>query len=248
MVVADQGAVRRAVRPWVSGTTVGTTIQLLGPPRAAHAAGSATPVRSQKTWALLAFLLLVRRPASRAELADLLYPAAEDPLRALRWNLTELRHALGPGVALTGDPVRLVLPADSAVDVLVLLEGTWQQAVALPRFGAPLLEGVEPRRAGTFGTWLTAWRHRVTAATQRARVEAVRACERRGDPEGALEHAVAACTDSPLDQQRLDDLVALYRLLGDEVAARAQLERGAGAVAEVLGSDHGASRTASTRP
>ncbi|GAA1635925.1 hypothetical protein [Actinoplanes couchii] len=61
------------------------SVRLLGPP----ATNRPYQVRSRKSWALLACLLLAERPPSRARLAGLLYPEADDPMRALRWGLTE---------------------------------------------------------------------------------------------------------------------------------------------------------------
>ena len=46
---------------------------------------------------------------SRLALAELLFPDAEDPLRALRWTLVELRRTLGGSEVLHGDPLVLDL-------------------------------------------------------------------------------------------------------------------------------------------
>src|SRR6185312_13777094 len=51
--------------------------------------------RSRKSWAVLAFLLLAERPPTRSRLASLLFAEADDPLRALRWCLAEIRPGLG---------------------------------------------------------------------------------------------------------------------------------------------------------
>ena len=68
-------------------------IHLLGKPHAElDGAVLALPVR-RKGWALLAVLLLSERPPSRRGLAELLFPDADDPLRALRWSLSRLRGA-----------------------------------------------------------------------------------------------------------------------------------------------------------
>ncbi|MEX0869465.1 MAG: hypothetical protein WD011_07310, partial [Nitriliruptoraceae bacterium] len=85
-------------------------IQLLGSPAIERASADPYRVRSRKSWALLAYLILSRRPPARSELATLLFSEADDPLRALRWNLSEIRRALGDGTHLEGDPVVLVLP------------------------------------------------------------------------------------------------------------------------------------------
>ena len=51
------------------------------------------------------------RPPSRQQLVDLLFPEAEDPAGALRWNLSELRRLLGgPDTVGSGNTVQLRLP------------------------------------------------------------------------------------------------------------------------------------------
>ena len=53
--------------------------------------------RSRKSWALLAYLILTTAARRAARLAELLFPEADDPVRALRWSLSEIRRGLGPG-------------------------------------------------------------------------------------------------------------------------------------------------------
>ena len=99
-------------------TRVVITIQLLGAPAILRDGRGASPPRGRKAWALLAYLLLSERPVTRRELAELLFVDADDPpLGALRWNLAQLRRALGPAAVLQGDPVQLTLAGDVAVDV-----------------------------------------------------------------------------------------------------------------------------------
>ena len=99
----------------------GLVIHLLGRPHLEVDGDAGYRFRSRKSWALLAFLLLAERPVTRSRLAGLLFAEADDPLRALRWSLAELRRGLGPAVVLDGDPVRLTLPPGSTVDVDVLV-------------------------------------------------------------------------------------------------------------------------------
>jgi hypothetical protein len=121
---------------------MGVVINLLGNPSIETEEGLAYRFRSRKSWALVAFLLLAGRPPSRVQVGDLLFGTADDPLRALRWSLTELRHALGDESAVEGDPVVLSLPEDSTVDVDVLTHGAWDAAVGLPGLGSDFLEGM----------------------------------------------------------------------------------------------------------
>ncbi|HEX8206080.1 MAG TPA: hypothetical protein VF587_08485, partial [Solirubrobacteraceae bacterium] len=117
-------------------------IQLLGTPRL-RVDGEPRALRGRKAWSLLTHLLLADRPASREQLAELLFPEAADPLGALRWNLAELRRGLGPDSIAAGREPAVTLPLDTVVDVRVLRDGTPAEAAALPGLGAELLEGVE---------------------------------------------------------------------------------------------------------
>ncbi len=69
------------------------TIQLLGRPCIESTRGGLYEFRSRKSWALLASILLSERPRTRSQLASLLFAEADDPLRALRWSLSEIRGA-----------------------------------------------------------------------------------------------------------------------------------------------------------
>ncbi|MGH3175310.1 MAG: AfsR/SARP family transcriptional regulator, partial [Streptosporangiaceae bacterium] len=118
------------------------TIQLLGRPRITWGSAAGYKVRSRKSWALLAYLILSERPAARSQLASLLFAEADDPVRALRWCLAEIRRALGDEGSVDGDPVVLRLPPGAVVDVQVVMKGTWTTAVGLPGLGADLLDGM----------------------------------------------------------------------------------------------------------
>src|SRR5438552_13989622 len=105
-------------------------VHLLGPPLLIRDGVVYAAPRGRKVWALLAYLALSDRPPSRQQLTDLLFPDAEDPAAALRWNLSELRRLLGgPDTVGSGNTVRLRLPEGSIVDVHVLMAGTSREAV-----------------------------------------------------------------------------------------------------------------------
>src|SRR4051794_2000353 len=129
-------------------------VHLLGHPHVSRPDPGGYQVRSRKSWAVLAYLLLGERPPARSRLASLLFAEADDPLRALRWSLAELRRCLGPQVSLDGDPVVLRLPGDALVDVTAVLHGSWPGAVDLPGLGAELLDGAVVRAAPAFEAWL----------------------------------------------------------------------------------------------
>jgi DNA-binding SARP family transcriptional activator len=207
---------------------MGLTVHLLGSPRVERSDGVTYQVRSRKSWALLSCLILSERPLSRGQLAGLLYAEADDPLRALRWGLLELRRCLG--VALDGDPVALRLPPDTVVDVTVLSHGSWTAAVELPGLGAELLDGIAVRSAPAFESWLLSERRRVAAAAEAILHEAALGRLADGDLDAARGLALRAAAMNPLDENHQALVIRLYRLAGDDRAAEKQFA----AVAELF--------------
>src|SRR5215467_5974160 len=134
-------------RSRTTGSAMTLAIHLLGRPHADRTAGQAYMFRSQKSWAILAYLVLSERLPTRSQLASLLFTDAGDPLRALRWNLSEIRRCLGGDGSLDGDPLALHLASDTIVDVAVVTHGSWTEAVGLRGLGAELLEGIAIRGA-----------------------------------------------------------------------------------------------------
>src|SRR3954451_24984634 len=146
--------------------STGLVIALLGLPGLETEGTSGDRFRSRKSWAVLAFLLLGERSPTRSQLASLLFADAEDPLRALRWCLAEIRRGLGPGALLDGDPVQLTLPFHATVDVDVLLHGNWNEAVRLPGLGEELLAGLGLQHARAFEAGLLSQSERLSAAAE----------------------------------------------------------------------------------
>src|SRR5690349_6665973 len=198
------------------------TVQLLGRPRITRAAGDVYKFRSRKSWGLLAYLILSEHAPARSQLASLLFAGADDPVRALRWGLAEIRRALGEGGSVDGDPVVLTLPPGSVVDVQVVATGTWADAVTLPGLGADLLEGTAVKGAAAFETWLLARQRHAAAASEAILHEAALGSMARGALEEAIGYAVRAAAMSPLDENHQALLIRLYRMAGDDDAAAKQ--------------------------
>jgi DNA-binding SARP family transcriptional activator len=198
-------------------------IQLLGRPRLVRGSREAYQLRSRKSWALLGYLILSERAPTRRQLASLLFSEADDPIRALRWSLSELRQGLGPDGSIDGDPVVIRLPAETIVDVEVVRKGTWREAVDLPGLGSDLLEGMALRGAAAFQTWLLSEQRQVAAASEAILHEAALGSMSRGALDSALEYAVRAAAMSPLDENHQALLIRLYRLRGDHDSAARQL-------------------------
>ena len=195
------------------------TVQLLGRPRIVRTSGEVYQFRSRKSWALLAYLILTERPPTRSQLASLLFAGADDPVRALRWNLSEIRRGLGENGSVDGDPVVLRLPAGAVVDVEVVIRGAWVDAVGLPGLGADLLEGMAFRGAAAYETWLLSEQRHVAAASEAILHEAAVGSMSRGALDTAIGFAVRAAAMSPLDENHQALLIRLYRLAGDDDAA-----------------------------
>lgn len=124
---------------------------------------------SRKVRALLAYLALAPRGASRTRLCELLWETPGDPRGELRWTLSRLRRVVNDTgrarVVTQEDRVRLDL-ADCDVDA-VWLEAVKPQELAPDRAGAlaavfrgDFAEGLEVERSPAFGSWLTASRRR----------------------------------------------------------------------------------------
>ena len=198
------------------------TINLLGPPRIVRDSGDAYKFRSRKSWGLLANLILSEHPPARSQLASLLFADADDPVRALRWGLTEIRRALGEDGSVDGDPLVLWLSADAVVDVKAVTKDAWTSAVGLPGLGADLLEGMSIRGTASFETWLLSQQRRLAAASEAILHEAALASMSRGAFDTAIGYAVRAATMSPLDENHQALLIRLYQMTGDHDAAAKQ--------------------------
>src|SRR3990170_1375794 len=112
------------------------------------------PLKGRKAWALLAYLLRRKTPATREELAAMLFADADDPLRALRWNLVQIRRALGGMPIANGPLITLNLAPGTFVDVDVISSATWVEAIDVPGLGRDFLLGIDVSGAPSFETWL----------------------------------------------------------------------------------------------
>jgi DNA-binding SARP family transcriptional activator len=194
------------------GDVVVTTIRLLGAPAILRDGRPAAGPRGRKAWALLAYLLLSERPATRRRLADLLFADAADPLGALRWNLAQLRRALGDAGELQGDPPRLVLAPGVVLDVRDE-DGT----------GETLLEGIELEASPAFESWLLVARRRYAGQAEAVLHETALADLAAGRPEQAAELAARLVALDPFDESHHELLVRSLAAGGDSAGALAQV-------------------------
>ena len=219
----------------------GVAVHLLGRPRIEVDGASGYRFRSRKSWALLAFLLLAERPPTRSRLASLLFAEADDPLRALRWCLAEVRR--GPRARCRAR--RRPGAADAAA------RGDGRRRRAGPR---PLERGARSSR-GSGWTSSTGWpsptrsRSRPgccpsagasSAAAESIVHEAALGLLARGELERARDLAVQATEMSPLDENHQALLIRIYRLAGDDEAAARQFDAWSATAERELGTSPGA--------
>ncbi len=210
-------------------------VRLLGTPHVERNGEAVAAPRGRKCWALLAYLLLRERPVSRLALSELLFPDADDPLRALRWTLVELRRTLGGSEVLHGDPLQLELPAGTRVDVLELTS----DSPSLSLGDGELLEGADFSATPAFDSWLGVERRRLAGIyEQLLRNEALsRLAE--GETGEAVRLAALCVARDPLDENHQELLVRCLAANGDEHAALRQAEACVTLFREQLGREPG---------
>jgi DNA-binding SARP family transcriptional activator len=191
-------------------------IRLLGPPEIARDGEVVAPPRGHKSWAVLAYLLLAERPVGRAQLAGLIFGDADDPKGALRWTLAQLRRALGIADTLSGDPVELGLPADTAVDVRALAAGDPDAAL----IRGELLEGIEPGAGPDFDAWLRVERRRFAGISEAVLRDAALIALAAGAPLDGATLASRAVALNRFDDGAHELLVRCLARAGELAAAR----------------------------
>lgn len=197
-------------------------IRLLGAPTVLVDGEPVAGPKGAKPWGLLAYLASTRRAHPRAELAELLFGEAVDPLGALRWNLAALRRALSRPDALKGDAISLDV-VDAVVDVQQLDDGC---ASVLDLGGVhQLLAGLSFPDSPLFEMWLTGERARLLRkSTSLLREVALRALA-SGNHEVAVRRARELVSIDPLDEGHHALLIRALALSGDASAARSQYEQ-----------------------
>ena len=130
---------------------------------------------SRKTRALLAYLVITRRPHRRDRLCELLWEIPDDPRAALRWSLSKLRPIVNDEAAerIVADRERVSF---DRMDVKTDMDDVREQlndgnlsAQALEhiatRLEEPLLEGIDLPNQPLFQRWLTAEREDIRELT-----------------------------------------------------------------------------------
>jgi DNA-binding SARP family transcriptional activator len=201
---------------------MGLEITLLGSPSVVRDGVPVPPPRGNKAWALLAYLVLNEQPVSRTRAAALLFPDANDPLAALRWNLHELRRVLGSECGLSGDPIGVRLGPTDVLDVAVVRSGSWQQALLIANPGAELLQGLNFPGCPGFEAWLAAERRHLRSVAGAVLHESVLVRLTAGQIDQAVATAAQLVAANPYDEELQELYVRCLLATGDPVSARRQ--------------------------
>jgi DNA-binding SARP family transcriptional activator len=186
-------------------------------------------------------LIRAQVPATREQLASLLFSEADDPLRALRWNLTELRQVLDHPQAFKGERIEISLPPGTFVDVRAITTGTWVEAVEVLGLGRDLLESMSFPSSPGFETWLLTERRHLAACSANVLHEAALARLASGDTDKALEFTRRLVELDPLDENFQSLLIRSLAAAGHRDAAIEQLSACTELFRRELGVDPGAS-------
>lgn len=195
-------------------------IHLLGHPRVLRDGLPVPQPRGHKVWGLLA-CLAGGGATDRRHLAALLFEDAEDPLAALRWNLSELRRLVGESSVQTGAH-GVQLDPGLYIDVKVLDTGTWAQALLVPDFDRELLEGMSFTSSPSFEVWLATERRHLLASAEAVLREAALARLAVGAAHEAADLAGRLVRRNPLDENYQALLVRSLAAAGDGVGAARQ--------------------------
>lgn len=196
-----------------------TWIRLLGPPRIESPGATPPQPRGRKAWAVLAYLALQAEGTGRSRTASLLFPDAEDPLGALRWNLSELRRTLD-GVEIAGDPLRIVVQPPWRCDAVDVIDSGSSPRLDARRLDGQLLEGLSFADYPVFDSWLADQRYRLDNVVQSLVYEAALAALASGAPGEAVELATLALQRDPFHADCNAVLVKALVALGEHRRAR----------------------------
>jgi DNA-binding SARP family transcriptional activator len=226
---------------------VSRTVRLLGRPQVTLDGEVVAAARGNKPWALLAYLVCTRAPLPRRLACDLLFADAEDPLAALRWNLSALRQVLASPDVLRGDPLVLDLAGDTLVDVVELQEGRLPAVESPGSLGLDLLEPMHFPSAPRFEVWLENERRHLRGLLEGLAHESAQAHLAVGRADRAAELATLLVQLEPLDEGHQALLVRALAAGGHGVAAARQVAECRQLFRRELGVEPGARLDAAAR-
>ena len=204
-------------------------LKLLGSVQVIWEDGTPPRFRSQRTAALLGYLVAEKRPFSRDHLAAFFWPD-EDPAKGkanLRRELHNLAQIL-PGCWQTDRlQVRFVATAVTSIDIDTILQHEkaqeWQAAATLLR--GEFLEGVYLDDNLEFESWLIVEREHWRRCAIRVLDRVIALLREQGEAEQALGHASRLVKLDPLREASWRQLMLLYAITGQYNRALRQYER-----------------------
>jgi DNA-binding SARP family transcriptional activator len=208
-------------------------LTLCGPVSATLDAGASPAPRSPlgaKALALLAYLALERRPHARESLATLLWGEQPDERArgSLRQALVQLRHALGPVLAVSRASVALDAVVTTDVDALVgpalAPDSRARLAAALAVDVERFLEALALRHCESFDEWVAATRVRLAERAAAALGEGARDALARLDAPEALALAARWQQLAPHADEPVVACARAHELAGRPAAALAALD------------------------
>jgi len=203
------------------------SLALLGPP-VVKRDGAPVTFDTRKAIALLALLAVTGREHTREQVADLLWPDADEAKArgSLRRTLSVAAAAVGPALAITRTTVGLV-PAAVDVDVRefeTLL--TRKDAAALERgvglYRGDFLAGFTVRDCPDFEDWQVSVREEQKQLLARGLQRLVAACVAAGELERAIGHARRWLQLDQLHEPAYQAMIRLYEWTGQRSAAMRQ--------------------------
>lgn len=202
-------------------------IVLLGKPYV-EGGDACARLAGRKPWGLLTYLCL-RKEVTRADLADLLFSAVEDPAAALRWSLLQTRRGISGIATITEHDggLRFVPSPDVTVDLLRVLSGDLSLEEAKTIRSSELLQGFAFNDQPGFEGWLLLERRRIAAATVEALAGAASAMI-HSEPDAALAMVAQATRVDPFNDSLHELAVEIHVARGDRGGAEAWLRHAAG--------------------
>ena len=205
------------------------SLALLGPP-VVKRDGAPVTFDTRKATALLALLAVSGRDHTREQVADLLWPDADEAKArgSLRRTLSVAAAAVGPALVITRTTVGLVA---GAVDVDVrefetILTGAHPDAAALERavglYRDDFLAGFTLRGCPDYEDWQASVREELRQLLARGLQRLVAACAAAGELERAIGHARRWLQLDPLHEPAHQAMIRLYEWTGQRSAALRQ--------------------------
>jgi DNA-binding SARP family transcriptional activator len=205
------------------------SLALLGPP-VVKRDGVPVTFDTRKAIALLALLAVTGREHTREQVADLLWPDADDAKArgSLRRTLSVAAAAVGPALTISRTTVGL-LPGAVDVDVRefeTLLSQSGADAAALERgvglYRGDFLAGFTVRGCPEYEDWQAAVREELRQLLARGLQRLVAACVAAGELERALGHARQWLQLDQLHEPAHQAMIRLYEWTGQRSAAMRQ--------------------------